>query len=58
MNEVLKIRTVKSNLTNSASVSLPRGTLVSGISQLAFYVEQMDINKKKKSIFGEESVRK
>jgi len=44
-------------LTNSASINLPKGTLVSGVSHLAFYVEHMDFNNKK-SIFGEESVRK
>jgi len=37
---------VKNNLSNSAAINLLRGTLVSGINQLAFYVEQTDVNKK------------
>jgi hypothetical protein len=57
VNKVLKIRTAKRILTNSASINLPRGTLVSGVGQLEFCVEQMDVNKKK-GIFSEESVRK
>jgi len=34
-------------LTNSASTNLPSVTPVSGVSQLEFYAEQMDVNNKK-----------
>jgi hypothetical protein len=56
MNKALKMRTVKNILTNSASINLTRGTQISGVSELAFYVEEMGFNKGR--IFGEESVGK
>jgi len=37
----------KKILTSSAPINLPRRTSVSGVGQLEFYVEQMDVNKKK-----------